>query len=98
MALIQVTPELLMGKATELRALKGQHDDIMARVTLLVMSLNEIWKGEAQRSFITKYEGMKPTLDKYSETLEGYAKLMETAANKMQETDTSLAGAMNEFG
>jgi len=30
--------------------------------------------------------------------LEEYAKLMNTAAQKLQETDTALQGTMNSFG
>ena len=41
MALIQVTPEVLNSKATEVRNLRSQHDDTMARLRSLVLALNE---------------------------------------------------------
>ena len=48
MALIQVTPEVLNSKATEVRNLRSQHDDMMmARLRSLILALNETWKGEA---------------------------------------------------
>lgn len=98
MALIQVTPDLLTGKATELRGLRSQHDENMAKMRTLIMGLNDIWKGDAQTAFVNKYEGMQSTFTQFSQMIEDYAKLMETAANKLQETDTSLAGTMNSFG
>ena len=52
MALIQVTPELLRGKSTELRGLKQQHDDAMTRMRTLMQGLNEIWKGTAQDALL----------------------------------------------
>ena len=90
MALIQVSPELLAGKATELRALKAQHDEAMAKMRSLILGLNEIRKGEAQDALVAKYEGMQPTFNSFSEMLESYAKLMDISAQQLQETDQNL--------
>lgn len=98
MALIQVTPDLLTSKANELRGLKSEHDEAMAKMKTLITRLNEIWKGDAQDAFLAKYEGMQTTFTNFSEMLEEYAKLMDTAANKLQETDVSLQATMNSFG
>ena len=98
MALIQVTPDLLTAKAAELRSYKSQHDDEMAKMRALVNGLNEIWKGDAQDAFVTKFESMQPTFNNFSEMLEGYAKLMDTAAKQLSETDSTLSQTMNSFG
>lgn len=98
MAMIQVTPETLRSKAANVRSYKSQHDDVMAKIKNLVMSLNEVWKGEAQTAFVSKYESMQPTFTNFSEMLEGYAKLMDTAANELEATDQSLKTTMNNFG
>lgn len=90
MALIQVSPELLTGKATELRTLKAQHDEAMTKMRSLILGLNEIWKGEAQDALVAKYEGMQPTFNNFSEMLESYAKLMDVSAQQLQETDQNL--------
>lgn len=98
MALIQVTPDLLNGKANELRTYKNQHDEAMQKMRTLIMGLNEVWKGEAQDAFVAKYESMQPTFTNFSQMLEDYAKLMDTAAQRLQETDQSLQSTMNSFG
>lgn len=98
MALIQVTPDLLNGKATELRGLKQQHDDAMNRMRTLIMGLNEVWKGDAQDAFVAKYESMQSTFTNFSQMLEDYARLMDTAAQRLQETDQTLQSTMNSFG
>ena len=98
MALIQVTPDLLNGKANDLRGLKSQHDEAMSKMRTLIMGLNEIWKGDAQDAFVAKYESMQATFTSFSQMLEDYAKLMNTAASKLQETDTALQATMNSFG
>ena len=91
MALIQVTPEVLNSKATEVRNLRSQHDDTMARLRSLILALNETWKGEAQAAFVAKFESMQSS---FSEMLEGYATLMDTAARELQNTDQGLKATM----
>lgn len=98
MAMIQVTPDLLTGKANELRTIKGQHDEAMNRMRTLIMGLNEIWKGDAQTALVTKYESMQSTFTNFSELLEDYAKLMDTSAQRLQETDVNLSSQINSFG
>ena len=70
----------------------------MGKMRSLIMGLNEIWKGDAQTAFINKYESMQATFTNFSQMLEDYAKLMDTAAQKLQETDQALQSTMNSFG
>jgi len=98
MAIIQVTPELLMGKATEVRGLKSTHDETMQKLNNLVKALNEQWKGEAQDAFVAKFDSMQTQFKNFSEMLEGYAKLMDTAAKEIQGVDQTLKGTMQSFG
>lgn len=98
MAIIQVTPELLMSKSNEVRNLKSNHDETMAKLRQLVLALNEQWKGEAQDAFVAKFESMQPTFNNFSEMLERYAQLMDTAAKEIQATDQTLKGKIQSFG
>ena len=93
--IISVNPELLRGKATEVRNLKGDHDDAIARLTTLVQDLNEIWKGDAQTNFVNQFESMKTTFTNFSMLLETYAKLMDETAAKMEENDASNTSSIN---
>ena len=97
MAEIKITPDLLTGKATELRGLKASHDEAMTKMNALIMGLNEIWTGAAQDAYIAKYESMQSTFTSFSEMLEGYAQLMDTTAAKMQEADSALATSISSF-
>lgn len=98
MATIQVTPDLLNSKATELRGIKDDHDQAMARMRTLILGLNEIWKGDAQDAYVAKFESMQSTFTNFSQMLEDYAQLMNTAAQRLSETDASLQGTMNGYG
>lgn len=98
MPIIQVTPELLTSKAGEVRQLRAQHDEVMAKMKTLVHSLNEQWKGEAQEAFVAKFDSMQSTFTSFSEMLESYATMMDTSARTLQETDQSLKSAINGAG
>lgn len=97
-SLIQVSPELLRGKATELRQYKTEHDEAMSKMRTLMTNLNEVFKGDAQTALLAKYESMQGTFTQFSEMLESYAKLLDTSATEMETTDQNLAGKMNSFG
>lgn len=98
MATIQVTPDLLQGKATELRGYKAEHDEAMAKIRALVNGLSDIWKGEAQTAYQGKFDSMQSTFTQFSEMLEGYAKLMDEVAKTMAETDMGGAQRIGAFG
>lgn len=90
--------EVLNGKAVEIRGLKSDHDETTAKLRSLTLGLNENWKGEAQDAFVAKYESMQSSFNSFSDMLEGYAKLMDTAAKELQNTDQTLKSAMqNSF-
>lgn len=91
MAIIQITPELLESKASEVRTIRSNHDETMTRLRNLIYSLNEQWKGEAQASFVQKFESMSKTFTSFSEMLEDYAKKMDTNARQLRDKDAELA-------
>ena len=87
-----------MSKSNEVRNLKSNHDETIAKLRQLVLALNEQWKGEAQDAFVAKFESMQPTFTNFSEMLERYAQLMDTAAKELQATDQTLKGKIQSFG
>lgn len=95
MPMIQVTPELLEGKASEVRSLKAEHDEVMARMKSLVHSLDEQWKGEAQAAFVAKFDSMQTTFTNFAEMLDNYATMMDTSAKTLRETDEQLKSIIN---
>ena len=98
MSLIQVTPDMLRARAGDVRKRRGDHDTTIQQLTTLVNGLNDVWRGTAQDAFVERFRSMEPTFRNFSEMLEGYAKLMDTAARELEQTDQNLKGTMNSFG
>ena len=97
MARIVITPETLRGKAGELRGLRGEHESVMSRITNLVNGLSDQWSGEAQQSFLQNYQGMQPTFQRFIEILDGYARLMDTAATELESADGNISRTIQSF-
>lgn len=97
MAVIKVTPDLLAAKASEIRSLKSTHDDAIAKLRTLIGGLNEIWTGDAQAAYVSKFESMQATFTTFSEMLEGYARLIDTSVQKFTVTDSETASNINSF-
>jgi WXG100 family type VII secretion target len=97
MAKITITPPILRGKAGELRGLRGEHEAVMTRITNLVNGLSDQWSGEAQQAFLQNYQGMQPTFQRFIEILDGYAKLMDTAATEMERMDDEIGKKIQAF-
>lgn len=91
MAMIQITPELLESKASEVRGLRSNHDETMTKLRNLIYSLNEQWKGKAQTALVNKFESMQATFTSFSEMLEDYAVKMTKSAQIMRQTDIDLS-------
>jgi len=98
MSLIKVTPDMLRARAGDVRKNRGEHEATIQRISTIVNGLNDVWQGEAQNAFVERYRSMEQTFKQFSEMLEGYATLMDTAATQLQETDVALKGTMNSFG
>ena len=95
MAMIQITPELLQSKAAEVRSLKSNHDDTMQKLNNLIHALNDQFKGEAHDAFVAKFDSMQSSFKNFSEMLEEYAKMMDTAAREFETVDTTLKSSFS---
>ena len=73
MAKFRVDSEVLRAKATEVRNIRNEHENIIAKLGTIVTGLADIWEGQAYQQFVSSYEGMKPTFSNLAELLESVA-------------------------
>ena len=95
---IRVTPGTLRDQATKVRSHRDTHDTTILALTNQVENLHQVWEGEAQTAFFNNFMGMRETFRNFSEMLEGYARLMDTAATELETTDQNLRSQMQNFG
>ena len=94
---IQINPDELRAQASQLRGYAEQHDEIIQRLTNLVASLDEVWKGEAQSAFVKRFQESRDIFNSFDEALASFSEIMDTSADKMENTDLSLKRRINSI-
>ena len=87
----------LRTQASQLRGYAEQHDEIIQRLTNLVASLDEVWKGEAQSAFVKRFQESRDIFNSFDEALASFSEIMDTSADKMENTDLSLKRRINSI-
>lgn len=90
MSTIQIRPTELRSRANELENLRQTHLEIMKQLRILVMSLPDVWKGEAEEAFVSSYLSQNQTMTDLANTLEDYIQLAQKAADEIETKDQSL--------
>lgn len=94
MTQLTVSPDQLRASARELEKLRQQHLALMKQLRILVMSLSDSWKGEAQEAFTKSFLNKNQTMNDVSTVLAQYAALMQLAADEAEAMDNALLRAV----
>lgn len=94
MTQLTVSPDQLRASARELEKLRQEHLALMKQLRILVMSLSDSWKGEAQEAFTKSFLAKNQTMNDVSTVLAQYAALMQLAADEAEAMDNALLRAV----
>lgn len=94
---ILVTPETMRAQAAQIRQYSQEHTEIIQRMTNLVLTLDEVWTGNAQKAFLAKYQSMKERFDSFEQALVSFAVVMEQTANRMETADQAMKSKINNI-
>lgn len=95
MGIIKIDADTLRSKATEIRTMRANHDENIARMRTLVTNLSGVFEGEAATAYVNQFESMQATFTSFSEMIETFAAELDTTANSFQEMDTTLASKLS---
>lgn len=90
MALIEMRPEDLRSRAASLAAIGEEDQEIMRQIRVIVMSLEELWKGSAQEAFIANFLNAGAQMTDLANIIQSLAVLMQQAAQEAEEEDAAL--------
>ncbi len=94
---ILVNPSTMSEQSNQIRQYKETHNDVMNKITNLVMTIGEVWQGDAQNAFVSKFLSMQPVYDSFEEALEEFATLMDKVADEMKKTDEAGKNMINSI-
>ena len=92
-----ITPETMRTQAEQIRQCAQEHTEVIQRMTNLVLTLDEVWTGNAQKEFIAKYQGMKERFDSFEQALASFAVVMEDTAGRMEAADQAMKSKINSI-
>ena len=75
MALIEINTDSVRQKASDVRNICESHVELVSKLESLVESMGD-WKGEAQEAFVSKFQQMRPILNKFNESMQEFAASM----------------------
>lgn len=92
MALLEVRPEEMRSRAATLAAIGEEDQEIMRQMRVIVMSLEEVWRGTAQESFVASFLSAGARMTELSAMIGDLAALMRQAAAETENEDAALQG------
>ncbi|GHS95054.1 hypothetical protein AGMMS50276_09310 [Synergistales bacterium] len=93
---IRITPETLEQQSSQLISMKGEHEQIYAKIRKLVQDLAAEWEGAAQQSFVQTFEARDAQFRKFAEDVQDFGWKMKLAAQALRDTDTQLKAQMSK--
>ena len=96
MASIKVTPEEL---STQGKSIVTMGEELSTMMTTLETTINTVvgeWDGLAQDAFLETYNGMKDTLKKFPEIVNGIGTQVVGAADAFERTDSELSSIFKQ--
>lgn len=95
MSLLNIMPNVVRDKAHQMEVLRQADMETLKKIRILILGLEEHWKGEAQEAFVNKYLSQQNSLNEFYNTLEEFIKLLESAANGADDMDNELLNMVN---
>lgn len=95
MALLEMRPEDMRNRASSLAAIGEEEQEIMRQMRVVVMSLEEMWKGTAQEAFAASFLNAGAKMSELSELIQNLAALMAQAAAEAENEDASLQSVVS---
>ncbi len=90
MALLEMRPEDMRSRAASLAAIGEEDQEIMRQMRVMVMSLEELWKGTAQEAFVASFLNAGAQMTELTEMIQNLAALMVQAAAEAENEDAAL--------
>lgn len=95
---IRANPDELKAKSGEIRKLKERHKDAMNHITNIVLTIGEVWRGDAQDAFVAKYQSMQSVYNSFEDALEEFAVLVDNFSNDLRSADQSGKSSISSIG
>lgn len=88
---IRISPEQMRSRANEYRTQAGIVNEVIAKMDNLLNALQTEWEGSASEEYATRYKELRDGFVKAEELINQIATALDSTANIVEETDSSIA-------
>ena len=88
---IRITPDQMRTRAGEYEAEAQKVNEVIRKMDTLLSQLQSEWEGAASESYAVRYQELKPGFVKAEELIREIAQALDSTANIIEETDSSIA-------
>ena len=88
---IEISPDQVRSEAARLMQLKELHDQKMQRMSQIINSTSEVWKGSSQQAYVDKFNEMQKDFQRFSEMLQNISNLMKSSADEIEQANKDSA-------
>ena len=88
---IRITPDQMRQRANQYRNEAENVHGVIGSMDNLLSALQSEWEGQASESYAERYQELKPGFQKAEELIREIAQALDSTANIVEETDSSIA-------
>lgn len=92
---IRITPEEMRGTSRVFKSKSDETQGILKQLDGEISKLEADWEGMAQSAFVSEYNGLKPTLNKFVQLLSEVSTQLNQIASTMETTDSGIASKIH---
>ena len=93
---LNVTPEALKERATEINNKVNQIGNVLNNVSQTVGRVPDAFEGKASSEFQAKYDSLKQSFDKFSGKMQEYVAFLNKTADSYSQMDATIANIANQ--
>ena len=92
MAAFEIRTAEMHSPFRELEQLRAQDQEVIRNLKIAILGLDSVWKGEAQKALVERFQRGEATITRFHEALAAYIQITEQAVNEAENLDRTLSG------
>ena len=90
MTLFEIRTGEIRRTAEQLEKLRQEDVETIRKIRSLVLSLEEIWKGESEKAFVSRFMSDQDRINDFHKMMQKYITIINSASEKADDLDMEL--------
>lgn len=90
---VLISSDVLDSTAVQVEALRSEMENLFARISQQIRSMNAFWQSPASNAALAQFETLAPIFPQYSTLVENYCTYLRQTAQAYRENEAALGAA-----